>query len=133
MFLGEALGFLNYFVEFFAVSFTALLEMGVMSLLVFGPITGLLVSAWSFMGLGFFPLACLLALFMMDLFWILKLPFVMIEYNPSIPQFVVVYFTIISVMLLFTNLVLKLFFATRDVSQKTVAAGRRVAIVDTAQ
>jgi len=122
MFMAEALGFITYFVDFCVGLLATLLEMGFISLLIFGPVTGLAVAAWTWMGLRVLPFIATLFLFFIDIYWIFKLPFIMIQYNPTVPEFLAVYLTIIGIMILITNVLLRLLFPEQQA--KAVLAPR---------
>lgn len=110
MFLGEVMNVFTYFIEFLLGLFATLFEMGLISMLIFGPVTGLIVATWTWLGIGFTPFFVTMILFGLDIFWMFKLPFIMIQYNPAIPEFLAVYFSVISVMILFTNIAIRLLF-----------------------
>jgi len=112
MFLTEALGFIP---EIWTVGlniFTTVLELGLISLLLFGSLTGFMLSLFATIGFTFIPSIIGFSTLLVNIYWIFKLPFIMIQYSPTLSEFLGVYFAFVGVLLSVTFAVFRLAFPT---------------------
>lgn len=110
LFLTESMSFIP---EIWNVSldvFTTLLELGLLSLVLFGSITGFALSLFASTGFAFFPAILCFATLAVNTYWLCKLPFIMIEYDPALTDFLAVYFSFAGVLLGITYFTFKLLF-----------------------
>jgi len=110
MFLTEALGFIPQIWTVGMNVFATVLELGLISLLLFGSVTGFLLSLFATLGFSFFPSVIGFSTLLVNIYWVFKLPFIMIQYSPSITDFLTVYFAFVGVLLAITFAVFRLVF-----------------------
>jgi len=110
MFLTEALGFIPQIWTVGMNVFATVLELGLISLLLFGSITGFLLSLFATLGFSFFPSVIGFSTLLVNIYWVFKLPFIMIQYSPSLTDFLTVYFAFVGVLLAITFAVFRLVF-----------------------
>jgi len=110
LFLTEALSFIPQIWSVTLDVFTTLLELGLVSLLLFGSFTGFALSLFSSLGFSFLPAIICFATLAVNTYWLCKLPFIMIEYDPSFTDFLAVYFSFAGLLLGMTYLTFKLLF-----------------------
>lgn len=108
MFLFEALGFISEISSITSSFITTIMELGLLSLLLFGTVAGFLLSVLVTAGFSFFPVMLGYTVLAVCIYWILKLPFVMIEYSPSFPEFVSVYFAFVGMLVGFIYVTFRL-------------------------
>jgi hypothetical protein len=110
MFLSEALGFVPQIWRVGVDVFATFLELGLISLLLFGSITGFMLSLFATIGFSFFPAIIAFATFMVNTYWVFKLPFIMIQYSPTISEFLSVYFSFVGILIGITYLTFRFLF-----------------------
>jgi len=109
MFLLESLGFIPFFMELVVALVRLFLLFDLLSLIIFGPMALLVMFFWLSLGVHFF-LSLLSVLFWgVSLYWIMFLPFVIIQYEPTIAEFLVVYVPFVSVFFLLSAYVFGVF------------------------
>jgi len=110
MFLTEALGFIPYIWKVGMDVFATLLELGLISWLLFGSLTGFLLSLFATLGFSFFPSVIGFSTLLVNIYWVFKLPFIMIQYSPTLTDFLTVYFAFVGVLMTITFAVFRLVF-----------------------
>jgi len=92
MFMLEMLSIVPFLVSRGAEMLTSTLELGLISLLIFGPVSIFSFSFFMAVGFAFLPFF----IFVLSLYWVFTLPFTIIEYSPTIAEFAGVYFAILA-------------------------------------
>jgi len=110
MFFAEALGFIPQIWAVATDVIATMLELGLLSLLLFGSVTGFMLSMFASVGISFFPAIIALATFMVSTYWIIRLPFIMIQYAPTFTEFMTVYCTFVGLLVGITYLTFRFFF-----------------------
>jgi len=113
MFLTEALGFVPEIWKLGMNLLTTLMELGLISLLLFGSLTGFMLSLVATLGFSFLPSIIGFSTLVVNIYWVFQLPFIMIQYAPSISEFLGVYFAFVGVLMAITFTVFKLVFPDR--------------------
>jgi len=91
MFLVEMLSFIPRTMLAITSTLMASLSFGLMSFIIFGPLSYFFILFWWAFGLSLLPFA----LFAITLYWVLYIPFIMIQYGPSLLEFLVLYVPIV--------------------------------------
>jgi len=113
MFLLEALGFIPEIWKLGINLFATVLELGLISLLLFGSMTGFFLSIFATLGISFLPTIVAFSTALVNIYWVFKLPFIMIQYSPPLHEFLLVYCTFVGVLLTITYAIFKLAFPQR--------------------
>lgn len=91
MFLVEVLAFVPRTLMVLSSMLLASLSFGLISFLIFGPLSYFFLLFWWTFGLALMPFA----IFGITLYWVLYIPFIMIQYGPSLAEFLVIYIPIV--------------------------------------
>ncbi len=110
LFLTEAMSFIPEIWNVAFDVFTTLVELDSFLWFYLGSITGFALSPFASTGFAFFPAILCFATLAVSTYWQCKLPFIMIEYDPSVTDFLAVYFSFAGVLLGVTYLTFKLLF-----------------------
>lgn len=91
MFLVEMLSFVPRTILALSSMLLASLSFGLISFLMFGPLSYFFVLFWWTFGFALLPFV----IFGLTLYWVLYIPFIMIQYGPSLTEFLVIYIPIL--------------------------------------
>eukprot|EP01118_Nematostelium_gracile_P001103 TRINITY_DN1112_c0_g1_i1.p1 TRINITY_DN1112_c0_g1~~TRINITY_DN1112_c0_g1_i1.p1 ORF type:complete len:271 (+),score=58.52 TRINITY_DN1112_c0_g1_i1:28-840(+) len=108
MFLTEAFGFVREIYNLGMNIFTSIVELGLISILLFGSITSIFLSIVGALGFNIFPTIIAFSTLLVNIYWIFKLPFIIIQYSPSFSEFIGAYCGFVGILLIFTFTVFKL-------------------------
>jgi len=90
-----------------------------LSLLTFGPIAGLFTFGWFALGFSLIPLLQMSSIVLLDIYYMFQLPYMMIAYEPSLVDFIIVYSGVMTIFFLITIGLFKLFYP--DLTRKDKA------------
>jgi len=110
MFLIEALGFIPETWKLGMNVFATVLELGLLSVLVFGSMAGFMVSLFLTLGLAFFSTIFAFSTLLVNVYWVFKLPFIMIQYSPTLNEFLGIYFSLVTILVAITYATFRLSF-----------------------
>jgi len=113
MFFMEALGFIPEIWKLGMNVFATVLELGLISLLLFGSMTGFFLSVFATLGFSFLPTIVAFSTLLVNIYWVFKLPFIMIQYSPMLHEFLGVYFAFVGILLTITYATFRLVFPER--------------------
>jgi len=120
----EAFQFIPYLVGIFIYFAEVAIVFDVLSLIFFGPLAMFSVMLWIVIGSTFILSIFSYIAFFGGIYWLFHLPFIMIQYNPSVIEFLSIYVPVVISFLTFTSI----FFRPRLLpTQKKVAPKLKVA------
>eukprot|EP01103_Thecamoeba_quadrilineata_P019644 TRINITY_DN8047_c0_g1_i1.p1 TRINITY_DN8047_c0_g1~~TRINITY_DN8047_c0_g1_i1.p1 ORF type:complete len:268 (+),score=16.35 TRINITY_DN8047_c0_g1_i1:2-805(+) len=99
MFLAEAFQFVPWLSGLVLYVVEATLVFDVVTLIIFGPVAAFSVFMWAFIGSNFLGSLIKVVIFLGLMYWIFHLPNIMIQYDPTLFEFLIVYTPIVATFL----------------------------------
>jgi len=102
LFLKDMFGFIPLLVGTFSEFLSTILIMDLLSVIMFGPIALFFISFWFTLGIKSLLYLCSALALMISFYWTFQLPAIIIQYNPSIWEFLAIYIPVIGISFMIT-------------------------------
>jgi len=99
LFLREITGIVPWLLDTIVNFVTSFTIVSIIELLIFGPLAVFILTFWAAFGVTLIPIV----LYTITLFWIIRLPFIIIQYDPTLFQFMSIYFPVVGLFLYLTS------------------------------
>jgi len=112
LFLNDMFGFIPLLVATFSEFLSTLLIMDLLSLIMFGPIALFFISFWFTLGIRSFLYIWSAIALIIAIYWTFQLPSIIIQYNPSIWEFLAIYIPVVGMSFLITLVLANYLYGT---------------------